>query len=404
MLTAKRVLKALKRPGRYPDGFGLYLHVHHPSSASWVLRYQRRGREHMLGLGPIHAVTLKEARDRAKTARLQLLDGVDPIEQKKAVKQQQALDDARTVTFATAAQNYFEQHQPKWRNRKHRAQFLSTLKEYTFPIIGNLPVATVDTPLVLKVLEQPVAAERGYLAGALWQARPETANRVRMRIEGVLDWATVRGFRTGDNPARWKGHLDNALPPRSQITRVEHHPALPYAELPAFMKALRQRGGAAAALAFTILTAARTGEVIGAKWDEIDLKHKVWTVPAGRMKASTAHRVPLSDAAIKLLAARYHEDDNDFIFIGSRLGSGLSNMAMAAVLKRLDRLDITVHGFRSTFRDWAAEQTAYPNHVVEMALAHAIGNKVEAAYRRGDLFDKRRQLMTDWAKYCGGRS
>ena len=254
--------------------------------------------------------------------------------------------------------------------------------------IGKLSVADIDTGQVLRVLEP------------IWQEKTETANRVRGRIESVLDWATVRGYRTGTNPARWRGHLGEVLPAPSQITKIEHHPALPYADLPEFMSALSEREGVAArALEFTILTAARTGEAIGAQWSEIDVDAKVWTVPAGRMKASKEHRVPLSDRAVEILQALPREKGNPFVFIGPR-ANGLSNMAMASVLKRMERTDITVHGFRSSFRDWAAERTNYANHVVEQALAHVIGNKVEAAYRRGDLFDRRQRLMDDWARFC----
>jgi integrase len=390
-LTAKRVAKLSKRPGRHHDSHGLYLQVINPTSASWLLRYVRHGRERMLGLGPLHVIGLAEARARAKAARLELLDGIDPVEDRKAKKVARALAAAKTMSFSECTSAYFSQHEAKWRNAKHAAQFLSTLRSYAFPVLGTLPVASIDTPLVLKVVEP------------IWQDKTETASRVRGRIESVLDWATVRGHRTGDNPARWKGHLDQVLPARGTIAKVEHHAALTYAELPGFMAELRQREGVAArALEFTILTAARTGEVIGAQWSELDLAAKCWTVPAGRMKASREHRVPLSPRAVELLDEVYREDDNEFIFIGSQRGGGLSNMSLAAVLKRMKR-DVTVHGFRSTFRDWAAERTNSANHVVEMALAHTIGDKVEASYRRGDLFDKRRQLMEAWARYCCSR-
>jgi integrase len=345
----------------------------------------------MLGLGPLHLVGLKEARERAKAARLQLLNGVDPVEDRKTRKAERALAAARTMTFGECALAYHQQHEGKWKNAKHGAQVINTLRAYAFPIIGSLPVASIDTPLVLKCIEPH------------WTTKTETMSRVRGRIESVLDWATVRGYRTGDNPARWKGHLDQVLPGRNSIAKVEHHAALPYRELPTFMQELRQREGIAArALEFTILTAARTGESIGAKWDEIDLDTAIWTIPAGRMKGSREHRVPLSPRAVELLDEIYREDNNDHIFIGSQPGGGLSDMSLAAVLKRMGRTDITVHGFRSTFRDWAAERTNYQNHVVEMCLAHVIGNAVEAAYRRGDLFDKRRELMTEWARYCQG--
>ena len=259
----------------------------------------------------------------------------------------------------------------------------------------------IDTPLVLKVLERPVAATRGHPAGALWQARPETASRVRNRIEGILDWAAVRGFRSGDNPARWKGHLAEVLPARAKIAQIQHFPALPYKELPDFLTELRKHAGVAArALEFSILTAARTGEVVYAKWDEIDLATATWTIPAGRMKARKEHRVPLSPAAVMLLKALYTtQDDNPHVFVGSSPGTPLSYTGMAALLRRI-RTDITVHGFRSSFRDWAAERSNFANHVVEQALSHAVGSAVEKAYRRGDMLDKRRKLMEAWATYC----
>ena len=299
-----------------------------------------------------------------------------------------ALEAAREITFEAAAQTYFEQHADKWKNPKHRAQFLSTLKAYAFPFIGKLPVAAIDTGQVLRCIEP------------IWKSKPETGNRVRGRIETVLDWAAVRGYRIGDNPARWKGHLSTALPARGETQKVIHHAALSFVEATAFMSELRKREGVAAkALEFTILTAARTGETIGATWSEIDFKARVWTVPAGRIKAGRQHRCPLSDRVLEILQGLPTEEANEFVFIGPRAG-GLSDMAMASVLQRMDRKTITVHGMRSTFRDWAAERTNFPNHVVEMALAHAVGNAVERAYRRGDLFDKRIDLMKAWASYC----
>ena len=407
-LTVKRIARLKK--GRYSDGGGLYLQVNESGSKSWVFKYERtlrdgngqsKRKETMMGLGGLATFGLAEARERARLLRQQIKDGIDPLAAKRTAKAERELAAAKALTFSEAAQQYFDQHESKWRNAKHRAQFIATLRDYAFPVIGSLPVAAVDTGLVLKVLEQKVAAERGYPAGPLWQARPETASRLRGRIESVLGWATVRGYRQGDNPARWRRHLSEALPARNGIAKVEHHAALPYVELPAFMAELRQREGVAAqALEFTILTAARTGEVIGARWDEIDLKAGVWTVPAGRMKAGKEHRIPLAPRAVELLKNLYREDGNDFLFIGSQAGSGLSNMAMTTVLRRMGRGDITVHGFRSCFRDWAAERTNFPRDVAEMALAHVVGDKVEAAYRRGDLFAKRKALMEAWAKYC----
>ncbi|HVX56366.1 MAG TPA: integrase arm-type DNA-binding domain-containing protein, partial [Candidatus Saccharimonadales bacterium] len=386
-LTAIQVTKATK-PGRYGDGHGLYLQITHGGGKSWLLRYERGGRERWMGLGPLHTVGLKDARERARKARQQLIDGVDPLEAKRAAKSAQALAAARLLTFQEAAEQYFNTHEKKWRNAKHRAQFISTLRMYAFPVLGPLSVASIDLPLVLKVLEP------------IWANKTETASRVRSRIEAVLEFATVRGFRAGENPARWRGRLEHVLPAPGRIAKPQHHPALPYAELPEFMQALRLREGVAArALEFLILTAARTGEVIGATWEEIDFNAKAWTVPAGRIKGGKEHRVPLSEATLGLLGSLPREDGNPFVFIGPPT-TGLSNMAMASVLDRMGRPDITVHGFRSTFRDWAAEQTSFPNHVVEMALAHVIGNKVEAAYRRGDLFEKRRRLMIDWTRYC----
>jgi integrase len=387
-LTTKRIAK-LKKPGRYGDGHGLYLQVISPTNRSWLLRYERNGRgERWMGLGPVYTVNLKEARERARKARQLLLDGTDPLDARKTQRTAQALEAARSITFEKAAQAFFDAHERGWKNAKHRAQFLSTLKTYAYPRIGTLPVAEIDVGLVLKVIEP------------IWQDKTETANRVRGRIEAVLDWATVRGYRKGDNPARWKGYIENVLPSRGKIQRTRHHAALPYSELSDFMEALAQRDGVAArGLEFTILTAARTGETVGATWDEIDLKERIWTVPAGRIKGGREHRVPLTNHALEILRALPREKNNPFVFIGPRKG-GLSNMAMASVLSRMKRDDITVHGFRSTFRDWAAERTNYPNHVVEMALAHVVGDKVEAAYRRSDLFAKRARLMADWTKFA----
>ncbi|MDR3408984.1 MAG: integrase arm-type DNA-binding domain-containing protein [Methylovirgula sp.] len=387
MLTAKRIA-TLTKPGRYGDGHGLYLQITKAGVRSWLFRYRRDGRERAMGLGPSHVVGLAAARERARAARLQLLDGIDPLEAKKAGRAARALAAAKALTFADAAEQYFAQHERKWRNAKHRAQFLSTLKTYAFPKIGKLPLGEIDTGLILKAIEP------------IWLTKTETANRVRGRIEAVLDWATVRGYRTGDNPARWRGHLENVLPARAQVQKPKHHAALPYVELPAFICDLAGRQGTAArALEFTIATAARTGETIGATWPEIDFDAKTWTVPAGRMKASKEHRVPLSDRALAILKALPREAGNDFIFIGPTKGHGFSNMAMSKLLQRMGRDEITVHGFRSTFMDWAHEQTAFPKVTIDMALAHVVGDKVEAAYRRGDLFEKRCALMSAWAKY-----
>jgi integrase len=387
MTLSVKKIERLRDRGRYRDANGLYLQVTEDGVRSWVFRYELNKQRRWMGLGPLHAINLDEARERARKARRQLLDGIDPIAARKAERAAQALEAAKAITFQQASQEYFDQHSPKWRNAKHRDQYMTTLESYVFPKIGRLSVSAIDTGLVLKCIEP------------IWATKTETASRVRGRIESILDWSTVRGYRTGENPARWKGHLANVLPARGQIAKQEHHAALAYADIPEFIAKLRTKEGfAASALEFTILTAARTGETIGATWREIDFKAKIWTVPAGRIKGGHEHRVPLSDRAIAILKAMPREAE--FVFPGSlKAGTPLSNTALNQLLKRMGYA-VTVHGFRSTFRDWAAERTGYPNHIVEMALAHKIGNKVEAAYRRGDLIEKRARLMADWAKYA----
>jgi integrase len=388
MLTSKKVERT-KTPGRLHDGHGLYLQIKGAENKSWLLRYERDGRERWLGLGPLHTFSLKEARERARAARQLLHDGIDPIEDRKAKRAERALAAAKSMSFRDCAETYIAANESAWKNAKHAAQWTATLKTYVYPHIGHLAIADIDTGLVLKCIEP------------IWREKTETASRVRGRIESVLDWATVRKYRTGDNPARWTGHLEHVLPSKGKLAKVNHHAALPYAELPDFMRRLRERDGVAAkALEFTVLTAARTNEVIGAKWDEIDLQAGTWTIPSDRMKGGREHTVPLSKRAVELLRELPTEEGNGHVFIGPTQGVGLSNMAMTAVLRRMGHGDITIHGMRSTFRDWAAERTNYPNHVVEMALAHAVGDKVEAAYRRGDLIQKRRQLAEAWAKYC----
>ena len=388
MLTSKKVERK-KTPGRYFDAHGLYLQVRNADNKSWLLRYERDGKERWHGLGPVHAFNLKEARLRARKVRQLLADGVDPIDNRRAERAARALEAAKAMTFKQCAEAYIAANEGAWKNAKHAAQWASTLKTYVYPHIGHLAVADVDTGLVLKCIEP------------IWRDKTETASRVRGRVESILDWATVRKYRTGDNPARWLGHLEHVLPSKGKLAKVNHHAALPYAELPDFIRRLREREGMAArALELAILTAARTGEIIGTRWDEIDLDDKVWTIPAGRMKGGREHKVTLSERAIQLLRALPTEEGNPHIFIGPRPGSGLSNMSMTAVLRRMGHGDITVHGMRSSFRDWAAERTNYPNHVVEMALAHAVADKVEAAYRRGDLLKKRFALAEAWARFC----
>lgn len=373
----------------YADGGGLYLQISRSGTKSWIFRFALEGREREMGLGPLHTIGLSDARLLATEARKLKLRGEDPIEARKAERQAKRLDDARAMTFKQAAAAYIKANKAGWKNAKHAAQWEATLAAYADAIFGALPVAAVDTGLVMKALE------------AIWTEKPETASRLRGRVESVLDWATARGYRKGENPARWRGHLEKLLPARSKVKAVEHHAALPYRELPKFMAALRdQAGNGARALEFAILTAARTGEVIGATWDEIDLDAETWTVPKKRMKAKREHRIFLSDSALAVLKPLKEAARSNYVFPGGKDGKPLSNMAMLTTLKRMKRDDLTAHGFRSTFRDWAAEMTDYPSEVVEMALAHVVGNKVEAAYRRGDLFEKRKGLMGDWEKFA----
>lgn len=391
-LTALKIQHA-KKPGMYADGGGLYMQVtgngRDHIAKSWIFRFTLRGRCREMGLGSLITYGLADAREKARECRRQLDDGIDPIEARKAKRAEQAAEDGKSLTFKECTKKYIAVQSTAWSNAKHAAQWPSTLKTYAEPIIGHLPIRSVDTQLVMKVLEP------------IWAAKPETAGRLRGRIEAILDWAAVQGMRSGDNPARWRGHLDKLLPPRARIRTVLHHPALSYRELPDFMTKLRQQDGTASrALEFLILTAARTGEVIAA--GPLEIAYKTWTVPAFRMKNRKEHRVPLSPAALALAENQKELHGGEFLFPGGAPGKPLSNMAMLTLLKRMGRDDITPHGFRSTFKDWASEQTGYPSEVTEMALAHTIENQIEAAYRRGDLFNKRIPLMNDWAKFCAG--
>lgn len=392
-LTPKEV-EHKKKPGYYCDGDGLYLQVTDNGAKSWIYRYRLNGRSREMGLGAFarNGVTLKDARQKRKEWSVFVDQGIDPIDERKRQRESNRIAGVKKITFAECAEQYIDAHAAKWKNAKHVAQWRSTLAAYANTVFGSLPVAEIDTALVEKALLP------------IWQEKTETASRLRGRIESVLDWATVKKYRIGDNPARWRGHLDMLLPKPGKVTKVEHHPALPYARMGAFMAKLRKEDGAAAkALEFTILTATRTSEVIQARWDEIDLPGKVFTIPAERMKAKREHRVPLSPPAIKLLKDMAKRKESEWVFPSIRAGRPLSNMAMLALLKRMKRADLTVHGFRSTFRDWAAEQTNFPSDVAEMALAHSIRDKTEAAYRRGELFDKRAKLMAAWAIYCNAR-
>jgi integrase len=387
-LTALGVDRA-KRRGYYGDGGGLFLQVSNSGAKSWVFRFKEGGRLREMGLGATHTVSLAEARENARECRRLLLGGIDPIEARKAARAQARFEAQNAMTFKACAERYIAAHKAGWRNPKHAAQWPSSLSTYVYPIFGSLPVQAVDIGLVMRVLEP------------IWTDKPETASRVRGRIESVLDWATARGYRQGENPARWRGHLENLLPKKSKIRRVKHHAALPYAEMGDFMAALKQQEGVSVrALEFAILTVARTGEAIGAKWPEINFAERLWTVPAERMKAGKEHRVPLSAPAIAVLEEMQKIRHGDFVFPGAKARRPLGNMALLMMLRRRGRGDLTTHGFRSSFRDWVAERTDFPSEVAEMALAHAVGDKVEAAYRRGDLFHKRRQLMDAWSRLC----
>lgn len=387
-----RKVETLKKPGMHSDGGGLYLQVTEGSDGaprkSWLFRYAVAGRERQMGLGPLSDVPLAEARNRATAARELRREGKDPIVEREAARATASLAATKVMSFDDCATAYIAAHRAGWRNVKHASQWTNTIATYCSPVFGKLPVQLVDVGLVMKVVEP------------LWISKPETAGRLRGRIERILDWAKVRGYRDGENPARWRGHIDQLLPARGKVARVKHHAALPYSELPVFMAQLKDRDAVAArALEFAILTAARTGEVIGAKWDELDLIERVWSIPAERMKGGREHRVPLSGAAMEIVQHMSTIRQNDHVFPGDRRDA-LSNMALLMLLRRMERTDITAHGFRSTFRDWVEEQTDSPRAVAEMALSHAIGSAVEAAYRRGDLLEKRRPLMKRWAEYC----
>jgi integrase len=391
--NVNRLAKASKTPGMHADGDGLYLCVANAESASWIFRFKIAGRSRDMGLGSLRDVTLEEARQQAAEARKLKKQAIDPIAAKAAQDAaraaQQAQEAAKAVTFEECAGAYINSHRPSWRNAKHGQQWQNTLKTYAYPVIGPLPVADVDTALVMRILEPQ------------WTAKPETMGRLRGRIENILDWAKTRGFREGENPARWRGHLANLLPKRAKVRRVQHHAALPYDKAPAFMRELRKSEDLSRlALQFTILTAARTSETIGARWDHISLPKGLWVVPADLIKGQKEHRVPLTAPAIAVLKklSKLKREDG-FVFPGPRKGKHLSNGAMLMLLERMGRSDITVHGFRSTFKDWALECTTFAPEVSEMALAHVVEDKVEAAYRRGDLLKKRRGLMEAWAKH-----
>lgn len=386
-------LKHLTANGRYRDGTvsGLYFRVV-GDSRSWMVRVVIDGKRCDVGLGSYSKVGLAKARELARAMHEKIAEGRNPLVERRDEKEAKRVERAKEKTFEFCAAAYIEDQKSGWKNEKHAKQWTATLETYAYPKFGKVSVASVDTALVLEVLRP------------LWASKTETASRLRGRIEKILDWAKVSGYRDAENPARWRGHLDKILKPRSEVQAVEHHAALPYANIGAFMSDLRKREGMSArALDFAILTAARSGEVRKATWDEIDLQHRTWTIPKERMKARKEHRIPLSDAAVALLKAlprlTPEKGKADFVFPAAR-GNALSDMSLTAVLKRMDRGDLTAHGFRSTFRDWSGETTAYPREVIEHALAHQLKDKAEAAYQRGDLLEKRARLMEDWAKRC----
>ena len=386
-LTALEVSK-LSAEGAHTVGGvpGLQLKVDGGSRA-WVLRVVVDGRRRRMGLGAYPALSLADARERARAAHAQVDQGVDPILERKAAAKHKHQVDAKALKFSKACELFIAAREAEWKNSKHRDQWENTLATYAVPVLGAMPVAAIETTHVMQVLDP------------IWRTKTETATRVRGRIEQILDWATVRGNRTGENPARWRGHLDHLLPKPSKVAQVRHHPAVPVLGTPAVVTRIAAADGMGArALLFQVLTAGRSGEVRGATWSEMDLDAGLWVIAGARMKAGREHRVPLSRQAVQLLRGQHQVVGCDYVFPSNRAGL-LSDMSLTAVMRRM-RLDAVPHGFRSTFRDWAAETTNYPNEVVEMALAHAIEDKTEAAYRRGDLLAKRSALMQDWANFC----
>lgn len=397
-LSALQVSK-LTKPGLYGDGGGLTLQITPAGAKSWLFRFMVAGKSYGMGLGPTHTVSLAEARQKALEARKLLIDGINPLVAKKQAQIAATLAAAKMMTFDQCAEAYILAHKAGWKNAKHADQWTNTLNAYASPVFGHLPVADIDTGLVVKCL------------APIWESKTETASRVRGRIESVLGWATTSGYRTGENPARWKGHLENLLATISKSSRTKNLPSLPWQRTGAFMSALREREGIAArAVEFAILTACRSGEVRGARWPEFDLAGKLWTIPAERMKAKREHQVPLSDAALAVLESVPKVEGTDVVFGGTK-GQPLSDMSLTAAIRRMNGDNepvwvdangesITVHGFRSTFRMWAAEATNYPREVAEHALAHQLPDAVERAYQRGSQFAKRTALMTEWAVFC----
>jgi integrase len=392
---AKRIA-ALTAPGMHkvndgPGLHGLYLQIAGPKARSWIYRYMRGGKQRDFGLGSAFLLSLEDAAVKADSARLIHAEGGDPIEQRKAAKLASRLERARGITFKKVAEEYIAQHSPAWKSAKHREQWGATLRDYVYPSISDTPIQAIDVAMVLHIIRP------------IWLEKTETASRVRGRIEMIIDYATPQ-YRVGDNPASWK-ILKSKLPKREKIAKVEHHAALPYGDIAAFMADLRGRASTSArCLEFTILTAARSSEVRGATWPEIDLYGATWTIPAERMKADNSHRVPLSGRAVEILRDMQKRRENDLVFPGAKAGRPLSDASLSKMLVIMGRDDVTVHGFRSTFRDWAAERTNFPRELAEKALAHTVGDETERAYQRGDLFEKRRRLMDAWAAALCGKT
>jgi integrase len=387
MLSAAKV-KSLKAPGDYLDGRGLYLQVRSESSKSWLLKFSLHKRAREMGLGSAFDFSLAEAREQRDALRKLIKQGVDPIDRRRVDEAERVREQAKSITFREAGARHIAANRSGWKNIKHAAQWEATLETYAYPLIGKLPVQSTDTALVMKILDP------------IWSTKPETAGRVRGRIEAVIDTCKARGEYIGENPARWKGHLETLLPKRSKVRKVRNHPALPYAELPAFMQNLQARDGiAAAALAFQILTVSRPGNALGARWSEIDRKAAVWTIAGKNMKGDKEHRVPLSAAALAVLDRMEKIRNGDYVFNSPGSGRPLSDAATGAVLDRMGQADIVPHGFRSTFRDWAAER-GYADAVAEAALAHSVPDAVIAAYKRTTFFELRKQLMNDWAAFA----
>ena len=383
-------IKQLIEPAAYPDGNGLYLQVRKSGAKDWFYRYQVDGKGRKKGLGSYPTVSLSDARTKAQECHVLREKGVDPISHYKAVVAEQKLSEAKGLTFQECAEAYINARKAEWKNAKHHYQWHQSLNAYAYPVMGSLPVQNIDLGLVLKVLEP------------IWVIKTETATRVRQRIEVILDWAKVRQYREGENPARWRGHLDKILPSPNKIKTVIHQAAMDYRVLPEFYQSLWPCNKISKlALAFIIQTALRSKEVRYAEWDEFDMNDMVWTIPADRMKSNKEHRVPLTAEMCRILElAKVYRHDN-FVFPSTKKGQGISDTAVRKQLQA-EYPDLTVHGFRSSFRDWCAESTNYPRELAEKALGHVLRDKVEAAYQRGDLLEKRRDLMAGWSTYCKG--